>query len=137
MLTFFEVSLQVHGEQWGAGGVVGTADWPVVTTGLMFSADVITVIWGEEQRIINVLLLYSLSNGISTPSLWALLSCRQFDGERAAQWVHLKCSRFPSHCGGGGGSSARTTGCGPAAIFTVNEQLSDLLGYRNVVHHNS
>lgn len=40
MLTFFEVSFQVHGEQRGAGGVVGAADWPVVTTGLVFSADV-------------------------------------------------------------------------------------------------
>lgn len=46
VLTFFEVSLQVHGEQWWAGGVVGAADWPIVTTDLMFSAEVITVIWG-------------------------------------------------------------------------------------------
>lgn len=40
VLTFFEVSLQVHGEQWGAGGVVGAAYWPIVTTGLMVSAKV-------------------------------------------------------------------------------------------------
>lgn len=43
MLTFFKMSLQVHGEQRGAGGVVGAPDWPVVTTDLMFSA--------EEQRV--------------------------------------------------------------------------------------
>lgn len=40
VLTFFEVSLQVHGEQWGAGGVVGAADRPVITAGLVFSAEV-------------------------------------------------------------------------------------------------
>lgn len=39
VLTFFEVSLQVHGEQWGAGRVVGAAYWPVVTNGFVFSAD--------------------------------------------------------------------------------------------------
>lgn len=39
MLTFFEVSLQVHGKQRWAGGVVGAADWPVVTTSFMFSAE--------------------------------------------------------------------------------------------------
>ena len=39
MLTLFEVSLQVHGEQRGAGGVVGAADWPVVTADLMFSVE--------------------------------------------------------------------------------------------------
>lgn len=137
MLTLFEVSLQVHGEQWGAGGVVGAADWPVVTTGLVFPANVITVIWGEERRRINVLHFYDLLNSVSAPSLWALLSCGQFDGERAAQGVHLKHSRFPGHCRGGGGSSARNARCGSAAIFTMNEQLSDLLGHRNVVHHNS
>lgn len=38
MLTLFKVSLQIHGEQWGAGGVVRAADWSVVTTDLMFSA---------------------------------------------------------------------------------------------------
>lgn len=39
VLTFFQVSLQIHGEQWGAGGVVGAAYWPVVTNGFVFSAD--------------------------------------------------------------------------------------------------
>lgn len=39
MFTFFEVSLQVHGEQRRAGGVVGTSHGPVVTAGLMFSAN--------------------------------------------------------------------------------------------------
>lgn len=39
VLTFFQVSFQVHGEQWGAGGVVGAAYWPVVTTGFMLSVD--------------------------------------------------------------------------------------------------
>lgn len=43
VLTFFQVSLEVHGEQRGAGRVVGAAYWPVVTTGFVFSAD-------EEQR---------------------------------------------------------------------------------------
>lgn len=39
VLTGFEVGLEVHGEQGGAGGVVGAADWPVVTAGLVFSAE--------------------------------------------------------------------------------------------------
>lgn len=39
VLAFFEVRLQVHGEQRWAGGVVGAADWPVVATGLVFSAE--------------------------------------------------------------------------------------------------
>lgn len=43
MLTFFQVSFQVHGEQWGAGRVVGAAYWPVVTNSLVFSA-------GEQKR---------------------------------------------------------------------------------------
>lgn len=33
------MSLQVHGEQWGAGRVVGAAYWPVVTNGFVFSAE--------------------------------------------------------------------------------------------------
>lgn len=43
VLTFFQMSLEVHGEQRGAGRVVGAAYWPVVTTGFVFSAD-------EDQR---------------------------------------------------------------------------------------
>lgn len=39
VLTFFEVSLQVHGEQRGARGVVGASNWSVVTTGFVFSAE--------------------------------------------------------------------------------------------------
>lgn len=41
MLAFFEVSLQVHGEQRGAGRIVWAANWPVVATDLMLSAEVI------------------------------------------------------------------------------------------------
>lgn len=40
MLAFFEVSLQVHGEQRGAGRIVRAANWPVVATDLMLSAGV-------------------------------------------------------------------------------------------------
>ena len=43
VLTLFEVSFQVHGEQRRTGGVVGAAHWPVVTTHLMLSA------WTERQ----------------------------------------------------------------------------------------
>lgn len=39
VLALFEVSLQVHGEQRGAGGVVGAADRPVVTAGLVLPAE--------------------------------------------------------------------------------------------------
>lgn len=43
VLALFEVSLQVHGEQRGAGRVVGAADRPVVTTGLVFSAEKVNI----------------------------------------------------------------------------------------------
>lgn len=39
VLTFFEVSLQVHCKQRWARGVVGATDWSVVTTGFVFSAE--------------------------------------------------------------------------------------------------
>lgn len=53
VLTFFEVSVQVHGEQRGAGGVVGAADGPVIAAGLVFPAEV-------RWRRRNVLLLVDL-----------------------------------------------------------------------------
>lgn len=66
-----------------------------------------------------------------------LLACNQFDSERAAQGVHFKRSGFPGHRGiGGRGAPCCSTGRDPAAVFTVNEQLSDLLGHGNVVHHD-
>lgn len=39
VLAFFEVSLQVHGEQRGTGGVVGASHRPVVAAGLVLSAN--------------------------------------------------------------------------------------------------
>lgn len=47
----------------------------------------------------------------------------QLDGEGAAPGVHLE----------GGGLAA---GGGPAAVLAVDEQLPDLLGHRDVVHHH-
>lgn len=47
----------------------------------------------------------------------------QLDGEGAAAGVHLE----------GGGLAA---GRGPAAVLAVDEQLPDLLGHRDVVHHH-
>lgn len=66
----------------------------------------------------------------------SLLACRQFDCERAAQRVHLVGSRFPGHWGVGGRGAGRAAAYSPAAVFTVDEELSNLLGYCNVVHHN-
>lgn len=47
VFAFFEVSLQVHGEQRRAGGVVWASHGPVVTAGLMFSAN---RCWDDESR---------------------------------------------------------------------------------------
>lgn len=71
----------------------------------------------------------------------SLLARGEFYGEGAAQWVHLVCAGLPGHCGGGGRWCCRccpgdTIGCGPAAVLAVNEQLADLLGHCNVVHHD-
>jgi len=38
VFTLFQMGLQVHGEQWRAVGVVGTANRPVVTAYFMISA---------------------------------------------------------------------------------------------------
>lgn len=68
----------------------------------------------------------------------SLLSRGQFDGEGAAQWVHLVRARFPGHRGVGGHRCRRPgnpVGRGPAAVLAVDEQLADLLGHCNVVHH--
>lgn len=128
MLTFLEVRLQVHGEQWRAGGVVWAPNWPVVTTGLMFSAE------SPMHRIFSFVSFYILKNNLL--NLPSLLACGQFDGERAAQRVHFIHSRFPGHRGGGSCGCSCTVSCGPAAVFTVDEELSDLLGYGDVVYHD-
>jgi len=65
-----------------------------------------------------------------------LLARGQLDGERAAQRVHLVRAGFAGHRGGAGVGPACSAGRGPAAVFTVNEQLSDLLGDRDVVDHD-
>lgn len=66
----------------------------------------------------------------------SLLACGQLDSEWAAQRVHLVCSGLPGNCGIGGCGPCGCTCCGPAAIFTVDKQFSDLLSYCNVVHHD-
>lgn len=53
-----------------------------------------------------------------------LLPDAQFNCKRTSAGVHLKGSRL-------------TAGCGPAAILAVNEELPDLLGHCDVVHHHS
>ena len=132
VLTFFEVSLQVHGEQRGAGGVVGAADWPVVTAVLMFSVET-ELGWGGK-RSVKALCIHRKAAGIQHPQL--LLPCGQFNGERAAQWVHFIRSRLPGHCGIGGCGPSCPVRRGPAAVFTVDEELSYLLGHCDVVYHH-
>lgn len=94
------------------------------------------IVQRTKANTINAVVLYYWSTRISAPSLGSLLACGQFNGEGAAQRVHLICARFPSHGRVGGCGPSCTVSCGPAAVFTVNEQLSNLLGYRNVVHYH-
>lgn len=69
-------------------------------------------------------------------TLGPLLARGQLDGERAAEGVHLVTPGLSSHRGGGGRRPSRRAGRSPAAVFTVNEELSDLLGDRDVVDHD-
>lgn len=69
----------------------------------------------------------------------SLLARGQFDGEGAAQRVHLVRARLPGHRGVGGCRRRRpgdAVGRDPAAVLAVDEQLADLLGHCDVVHHH-
>lgn len=66
----------------------------------------------------------------------SLLACGQFDGEGAAQRVHLVRPGFAGHRGGGGGGCGRSARRRSAAVLAVDEELSDLLRHRDVVHHH-
>lgn len=67
---------------------------------------------------------------------FCVLATGQFDSEGAAQGVHLVGTRFPRHRGGRSCGSTGAVGRCSAAVFTVNEQLADLLGDGDVVHNN-
>lgn len=124
VLAFLEVRLQVHGEQWGAGGVVGAADRPVVAAGLVLSEQKQTHRSERPKRAV----LGSVLRGV--------LARRQFNGEWAAQRVHLKRSGLSCHVGGRGRSSAPSGGGSSAAVFAVDKKLPDLLSDGDVVHHD-
>lgn len=89
MFTLFQMGLQIHGEQWRAVGVVGTANRSVVTAHFMISATdntasvlFLCMTMSQQQK--------SQANTAKGNGPVYSLPGAEFDGERTAKWVNLK-----------------------------------------------
>lgn len=118
VLALLQVGLQVHLEEGWAAGVVRTPHRPVVTAALVVPVGG-RASWAESPE----------APVLSAPGRWEqgqgedLLASTELDGEGAPSGVHLKDWGLSAPC------------C-PAAVPAVDEELPDLLGHRNVVHHH-
>lgn len=122
VLALPEVGLQVHLEEGGAAGVVGAAHRPVVTAAL--------VVPGGAAGRHGVRAESPAAPALGGPGgagtggrRGPLLSSAELDGEGAPSGVHLEDGGLPAPHR-------------PTAVPAVDEELADLLGHRDVVHHH-